>query len=108
MPSMSSYLLEQMILDHYDTRTDTASSYVDLEIPKILNHIQYAIHASVLDPAGIKGDLNNLTWEDRQKISDRAKHDTAKANEARQVETDGDQAASIKKWAEVFGSEFPV
>ncbi len=107
MPSMSSYLLEQMILDHYDTRTDTASSYVDVEIPKVLNHIQYAIYTSVLDPAGIKGDLNNLTWEDRQKIADRAKIDTAKANEARQFETNGDQAESIKKWAEIFGSEFP-
>jgi hypothetical protein len=108
MPSMPSYLLEQMILDHYDTRTDTASSYVDVEIPKVLDHIWFAIHAAVLDPAGIKGNLNDLAWEDRQKISDRAKQDAAKANEARRLETEGDQAASIKKWAEIFGSEFPV
>ena len=81
---------------------------MDVEIPKILSYIEHAIHASVLDPAGIKDDLNNLTWEDRQKISDRAKLDAAKANEARQLETDGDQAASIKKWAEIFGSDFPV
>lgn len=108
MPSMPSYLLEQMILDYYDTRAGTASSFVDVEIPKVLDYIWFAIHASVSDPAGIKDDLNNLTWEDRQKISDQAKQDAAKAHEARQLETDGDQSASIKKWAEVFGSKFPV
>jgi hypothetical protein len=108
MPSISSYLLELMILDYYASRTEIASSYVDLEIPSILDHIAFAIHGSVTDAQGIKGNLNDLSWEDRQKISDRAKQDAAKAHEARRLETEGDQAGSLKKWAEIFGSGFPA
>lgn len=108
MPSMSSYLLEVIILDYYARHAGTASSYIDLEIPSILDHLVYAIQASVEDPQGIKGNLNDLPWEDRQKISDRAKQDAAKAHEARRLETEGDQGASIKKWAEIFGTGFPA
>ncbi len=108
MPSMGSDALENMILDFYETAS-TASSYVDVEMPRVLSYIATAIHGSVFDPARIKGDLlNEMSYEDRRKISDRATQDAMKAKEARRFETDGDQAASCRKWAEIFGSEFPV
>ena len=82
----------------------TASSYVDIEIPKVLEYIGNAVFCTVIDPKNIQGNINDLTWEDKEKISSRAKHDATRANEARQFETDGDQAASIKRWGEILES----
>lgn len=106
MPSIQSYLLENMILNYYDT-TSSCSDYVDLEVPKILSYIHNNIFNSVYDPKGIQGDLNTLSWEDRKKISDRAYSDYNKAIEARNFENDKDQKSSINKWAEIFGGDFP-
>lgn len=107
MPSMSSYLLETMILDYYEPRTNKASKFVDLEIPSILEHIQTYVLYDVNDPKGIQGNINNLSWEDKVKISNRAKNDKELAKEARQFETGGDHEKSIKKWIEIFDNDFP-
>ena len=108
MPSLSSYALENMILDYYETAA-TASSFVDIEITGILRYIETAINGSVMDPAGIKGNLlDQITYEDRRKISERAAQDALKAEEARRLETSGDQASSCRKWSEIFGDKFPV
>lgn len=109
MPSMSSYVLETMILDYYSNQTEKASQYVDLEIPKVLAYIATHIHHAVNDPKGIQGDINKVLWEDRQKISARATADSQKAYEAISLETGGtsDHKGSISKWQEIFGSEFP-
>jgi hypothetical protein len=108
MPSMSSYLIENMILDFYSTRFAKASSYVDLEIPNLLNHIQSRIYFAVNDPKGIQGNINQLSSEDRNKISKRAYADYLKALEARELEENNDHRSSITKWREIFGSNFPI
>jgi hypothetical protein len=108
MPSMSSYLLETMILDYYSARTNKSSQYVDLEIPNVLAYVATAIHYQVIDSKGIQGNINDLSLDDRNKISSRATSDKQKADQARSFETDGDHKASIQKWAEIFGSEFPT
>jgi hypothetical protein len=109
MPSMSSYVLETMILDYYSNQTSEASQYVDLEIPKVLAYIATYIHYDVNDPKAIQGNINNVQWEDRTKISARASADSLKAYEAINLETGGtsDHKGSIEKWQEIFGSEFP-
>ena len=107
MPSMSSYVLETMILDHYATRSDKASQYVDIEIPKVLEYLATYVHYQVNDPKGIQGDINNLSWDERTKISTRASADKQKALEARALESAGNHKGSIQKWQEIFGSEFP-
>ncbi|AFM26123.1 hypothetical protein [Desulfomonile tiedjei] len=108
MPSMASYLLETMIVDHYDNVwCSEASSYVDLEIPKVLAHIANSLFSSVNDPTGVQGDINTLSHQDRQKIWSRANYDHQRALEARQLEDQGNQHASIAKWGEIFGSSFP-
>ncbi len=108
MPSMTSYLLETMILDYYSAQTTVASKYVDIEIPKILAYISSAVYYQVNDPKGIQGNINLLSREDSEKISARATSDKQKADQARQLETNGDHKASIQKWGEIFGSEFPI
>jgi hypothetical protein len=109
MPSMSSYLLENMILDFYSTNSYTkASKYVDLEIPKLLQHIQDKIFHSVNDPKGIQGNINTLNLEEQTKIFTRAYIDYTKALEARKLENEGEHKLSIAKWSEIFGSNFPA
>lgn len=108
MPSMSSYLLETMILDYYSAQTVKASEYVDIEIPKVLGYLTTAVHYQVNDCKGIQGNINNLSSEDRNKISTRAASDKQKADQARSFETSNDHKASIQKWGEIFGSEFPT
>lgn len=110
MPSMGSYFLETMILDYYAGRseTDKASKYVDIEIPRVLHYIAGHIHLEVIDPKGIRGNINDISWEDRIKIADRAILDKQKADEARSFENNSDYQNSIQKWRDVFGGEFPT
>ncbi|WP_379132851.1 nucleotidyltransferase [Paenibacillus sp. sgz500958] len=107
MPSMSSYLLENMILNYYiQNQYNKASQYVDLEIIKIFQYLSSQMFNSVSDPKGIQGELNNLSFDDKIKISTRAKLDYQKAVEARDYEEKGDHVNSIKKWKEVLGQSF--
>lgn len=107
MPTIGSYLLETVILDYYELNTHTASDYVDIEIVNILKYISTKILSNVYDPKGIQSNINTLSYQDRQKISDRASLDYFKAVEARKFENDKKYADSIKKWGEIFGNEFP-
>ena len=51
MPSMGSYLLENMVLDYYETLfIHKASSFVDMEIPRVLRHIRDSVYGPVADP----------------------------------------------------------
>jgi hypothetical protein len=109
MPSMSSYLIENMILDFYETQnSENTSEYVDLEIPRILIYLKDQVFYPVDDPKGIQGDINSLNYEDRNKISKRAYSDYLKALDARTLETEGNHKLSIEKWSEIFGSNFPT
>jgi len=107
MPTMGSYLLENMILDYYEEQTAVASKYVDIEIVKILLEIHRRVSNPVNDPKGIQGNLNALSAEDKKKIKDRAYQDYSKAFDARQLENAKNEKESIGKWIEIFGDKFP-
>lgn len=107
MHTMSSYLLENIILNYYQYRTD-CSSFVDLSLADIFHHISLAVYQVVPDPKGFQGDLNNLTYEQRVSISTRAHQDYLKALEARRLEQNKYEQSSINKWREIFGLEFPA
>lgn len=107
MPSMSSYLLETMMLNYYNNKADKASTFVDLEIAGVLEYIETTVLYDVNDPKGIQGNINTLSWDERIKISNRAKSDKLKAIDARSFESSNDHEKSINKWAEIFGSKFP-
>nr|WP_315079848.1 nucleotidyltransferase [uncultured Kosakonia sp.] len=107
MPSMSSYLLETLILDYYAGRASCAS-FVDIELEALFRHLGQFVQFSVNDPKGIQGDINSLSAEARQAISDRCYLDAQKVSEARQYEDLKAYEKSINKWREVFGPQFPV
>jgi len=106
MPQMGSYLLENIILNYYDSST-TCSEYVDIEIPKLLYHIAISIYGDVQDPKGIQGNINNLTYDQKKKISDKAVSDHQISIEAREAEGNDDHKKSIYKWRKIFGNDFP-
>lgn len=109
MPSAPSYMLECLLLSYYDSLTSTSSEYIDIRFRDTLYHISQSIYNVVNDPKDIQGDLNTLTFDEKKKISDRAYSDYEKAFEAVRFETqDHNHKASIKKWGEILGSEFPV
>ncbi len=107
MPTAPSYLFENIILSYYEGNTTKASEYVDMELPNLLYHIHSKILSAVDDPKNIQGNINNLPYETKKKISDRAYLDYTKALEARKFETDNKKKESINKWREIFGDEFP-
>lgn len=106
MPSLPSYLLENMVLDYYERAI--CNVYPDLEFRDVINYIRTAIYQPVQDPKGIQGDLNDVGWTERITIATRCAADHAKAVEAREFEAAENYRRSISNWAEVFGSTFPI
>lgn len=108
MPTMPSYMFENMILDYFlNVTTTIANQYIDIELPNLFAHIRTAVFGTVDDPKGIQGNLNNLTTLEKTKIWLRTEEDYKKALEARAMENGQNMAGSIRKWAEIFGLEFP-
>ncbi|WP_132941884.1 hypothetical protein [Vibrio crassostreae] len=105
MPNMGSYLIENMILDYYETHS--ATSWVDLEVRDVLFYISNAVYNQVQDPKGIQGNINCLTYEERSAISAKALGDSQKAQDAYNNENTN-VAYAISKWREIFGSNFPT
>ncbi len=106
MPAMGSYSLECLILDYYASR-NSCSKYIDIEVTDMLGHLTSAIYNTIKDPKNIQGDLNVLSYEEKDKISSRARVDYVKAVEAWDKEKAGDHKEAIVKWKEIFGSNFP-
>lgn len=107
MPTISSYLLENIILNHYETAF-SCSDYIDLELPDAFQVVRNAIFSTVPDPKGFQSDLNDVGFEDRWKIYTRAGLDKDKAVEARRLELECQtHKECINKWREIFGGEFP-
>ena len=107
MPTMDSYLLENMILDYYTAATSKTSEFVDIELEYVFLDIHKRVYNSVNDPKNIQGDLNDLTFDEKKKISDRAYNDYVKAFNARKFENEKNQRDSINNWGGIFGDEFP-
>ncbi len=107
MPSMGSYLLENMVLDYYDNSIAEASEYVDIELVKIFGDLKSRVYDSVNDPKNIQGNINNLSLDEKYKISERANLDYERAKEARKFEGELKHKESINKWREIFGTDFP-
>jgi hypothetical protein len=106
MPSMPSYLLENIVLNYFNATV--RGKWVDIEVRDCFAYIADAILTAVPDPKKIQGDLNSLTWDDRNKIRRRALDDHARATDALVYEQKDKMKESIGKWREIFGNEFPA
>lgn len=108
MASMPSYMLEAMVLNYCETKTDF-SQYVDLEFKGLLYYIYQNIYGTVNDPKGIQGNINTLTNAQKQSIYLRSYSDYNKAYSAIYAETqEKDQVKAIRLWREILGGNFPT
>jgi hypothetical protein len=107
MPKISSYLFEIIISSYFDSQVEI-SDHIDINIINFWAHLQSAIYQSFMDPKGFQGELNNLSDEDKKKISDKAASVYKLGFEAFNFETkDKNQEKAINKWREIFGDKFP-
>lgn len=106
MPSMSSYLLENLILNYFEIKGE-ASQHVDINIIHVLEYIKDNIWNYVNDPKGIQGNLNNLSWDEKAKISKKAETDFNIALAAFEYEQNGEHEKAIIEWLKIFGLDFP-
>ncbi len=107
MPTIPSYLFENLVLNYFDS-IDKSHSFVDENIISFWNYLTYSIFNSVADPKGFQGEINNLSYEDKVKISDKATDTYKKGLTANNFEVkDKDHEKAINKWREIFGDDFP-
>lgn len=106
--TISSYLLECMILNLYENKTASDNWWIDLEFRDTLQYLVSAICNAVNDPKGIQGDLNTFSVSERKKISESLNDIYQKSLIAISYEiNDHNQKKAINKWREIFGFEFP-
>ena len=103
MSNMGSYLLENMILDYFET--NKPSYYIEHSIRNILQYISNEIYNPVIDHKGIQGNLNTLTHQQKISISQRAMTDVSRFKEADNYEFI-DKTKSIKQLKAIFGPNF--
>lgn len=106
-PTIPSYLLENIILNFYDNIFSPDIEYIEVEVMRILHQIEEKILSDIYDPKRIQGNINNLTKDQREKISNKAKNDYLIAYKALCLENEKKHEKAINKWKEIFGSEFP-
>ncbi|MFZ6024565.1 MAG: nucleotidyltransferase [Bacteroidota bacterium] len=106
--TMGSYFLECMILNYYDSVGVNSNRYIVAELPNLFAHVYHQIHNPLYDPKDFQGDLNILSWSEKNSIQERAKLDYHRSSEARNLELDGKHKEAMEKWGEIFGPEFPT
>jgi len=106
IPEIKSYFLENLVLNYY-TAVDTSVVYEDIEMVKVLAYIYHNIHNSLEDPKGFQGDINHLSYDERDKVKAKAGDHYFIAVEARTLEGEKKMEESIAKWRAVFGESFP-
>lgn len=114
MPNITSYVLETIVLDYFDqtsnnkTVDDKTYDWIDIHFSGALFYISNHIMGIVQDTKKIQGNINDLEWEQKYKIQQRANNDYKKSSEAITAEIDEkDMKKSINLWRDIFGSDFP-
>ena len=104
--TIPSYLLETMMVNYSESVTEL-SSYIDFRFTNALKYIADNILGPVYDLKEIQGNINDLSFSDRFTLQNKALTDYGKACEAWEQERAKNQKQAIKKWSEIFGSDFP-
>lgn len=107
MPTMSSFLFENFVLNFAESKSEL-SKHIDINIINFWYYFKSAIYNNVNDPKGIDTNINQLSNDEKNKISTKANDAYAKGYEAYRLETeDKNQNSAINKWREIFGNDFP-
>ncbi|HGY9593354.1 TPA: hypothetical protein ACOJPH_001000 [Vibrio campbellii] len=104
MVNAPSYLLENLVLNYYET--NSAGKWPDLELPQVLQYISNAVYQRVVDQKGLLWDINTLSQEQRDSISNKAhSHSELGATAIQNENTNTAYAFSL--WKRILGSDFP-
>jgi hypothetical protein len=107
MPTISSYLFENFVLNFVASNSEL-STHIDINIINFWSYFKSAVFNVVSDPKGITSNLNDLSLDDKRKISEKVDEAYINGYEAYRLETnDKNQEAAINKWREIFGSDYP-
>lgn len=107
MPTITSYLLETMVLDYFEKNENT-SDWIDIRFKEVLTYISNNIWNLVMDSKQIEGNINNLSWNEKYRLQIRAKNDYEKACNAISAElVEKNEEKSIRIWRDIFGDNFP-
>lgn len=107
MPTITSYLLENLALNFFGSK-EKINDYVDVNMINFWFYLKTAIYEVVPDPKGFQDNLNDLSNDDRDKISEKANDSYERGYEAYKIETEeNNQEKAINKWRAIFGDSFP-
>lgn len=107
MPTVSSFLFENFVWNFAESQSEL-SDHIDINLINFWNYLETAVYNNVSDPKAIDSNLNNLSYDDKTKISAKASDTYSKGYEAYRLETeDENQKSAINKWREIFGIDFP-
>jgi hypothetical protein len=107
-PKIGSYLFEVLILNFVKSKS-TMESYIDFNVRNFFDYLQTSIYYDVNDPKGIQGNINNLTFDQRTRISNKAKSCLEICDTAIDYETKkSNQEKAIEHWRKIFGENFPT
>ena len=95
-----------MIVYYADSVTEL-DQYIDFRFKNAMKYIADNILASVSDMKDIQGDINTLSYMSRFSLQSKFQTVYEKACTAWDYEKSGDHENAIKKWGEIFGSDFP-
>ncbi|RPF54427.1 nucleotidyltransferase [Aquisalibacillus elongatus] len=104
-PKVSSYLMENIILDYFDGKHSWIGRKE--EIRDFFFNLKTSIFLSHYDPKGIQGDLNDLDYDIKVKISNHAGNCYDYASEAIELESQSEHKKAVEKWRTIFGNDFP-
>ena len=108
MPTLVSYVIETMVLDYFE-KIDKTPDWIEQRFRDVLGYIKDNIWKSIHDSKGIEGDINTLSWDQKNALSRRALNDYQKATNAIYAELyEKDQRKAINIWHEIFGGDFPT
>ena len=106
-PKISSYLFEVLVINFVKSM-GKQNDYNDINIKDFFNYLYFNIGNDIQDPKGIQGNINSLTFEQRDRISNKAKscYETAKIALDFEIE-ENNQEKAIENWQIIFGDKFP-
>lgn len=106
MVTMESYLLETLLFKF--ARDEEMQGSIKFNFIDSLVYLANNIHSPIYDMKGIQGDINTLSFEEKENIVQKCKDEIFKCRDAINYEfEDEDHKKAINKWREIFGEDFP-